>query len=211
MNEKQLTVERLRAKANWQLLKLQQRAGDATEQQVQEARLVWERIGQYTPAAPEPSPAAPPTDLPTTPELAALLAELEKERSAVDVQKRQVSNRLQQIPAGVPCPELTTQILDLRQQWEELGDKVVYVKRYGHLPTEAVEVEESFPVDYAENLPRDKFELDKLLKNMAINVNHRWPKRMATAKTVAKKAEYEKKIAIGLAQMEVMKELFMTL
>ena len=204
-------AERMRAKANWQLLKLQHRAGDATQQQVQEAQLVWERIGQYVPPASETPPPAPPPDLPTTPEMAELIGQLEKERAAVDVEKRQVSNRLQQIPASVPCPELTTKILYLRQQWEELGDKVLYVKRYGHLPSEAPEVEVSFPVDYAEHLPRDKFELDRMIKNMAINVQHRWPKRMAAARTVAKKAEYEKKIAVGLAQMEVMKELFVTL
>lgn len=46
---------------------------------------------------------------------------------------------------------------------------------------------------------------------MAINVRNKWPERLATAKTTAKKAEYERKIAVGEAQLAVMRELFATL
>lgn len=211
MDEAQIKKERMRAKAKWQLLKLELRSGKATEQQVQEAQLVWERIGQYTYVPPTPTLAELPL-LPETSEMKTLLVKLERQRAVIDVKKRHVSMRLQTVPASRPCPELTKEILDYRAQWEELGDAIQYVRRYGHLPSQEPEDQEvGFPVNYAEDLPRDKWELDRMMKNMAINVNHRWPKLMAKAKTTSKKAEYKKRIAIGTAQYEVMKALFMTI
>jgi hypothetical protein len=233
MEDEKMKVERLRAKAQWELLKLQLRAGRVSADEVQQAEQVWRRIGaeqRRTEALPLLPPSAKvkvaiaekpmvawtpdPVREPETvsPEAASLIAELERDRSAVDVAKREVSMQLQQVPLSVPCPELTSQILDLRKQWEEIGDRIVYVKRFGELPVSSSAQDETFfPVAFTQQLPKDKFALDRMMKNLSINVRNKWPEKLAKAKTVAKKAEYERKIAVGEAQLGVMRELFATL
>ena len=227
MEDEVMKADRLRAKANWELLKLQHRAGKVPLAEVERAEQVWRKIGaeqrreERLPVVPKKVAVAekpmvawvPPQEgEPVSTEAAGLIAELERERAVVDVAKREVSMRLQQVPLSVACPELTAQILDLRKQWEEIGDRIVYVKRFGQLPdAPSTEGETFFPVAFTEQLPKDKFQLDRMMKNMAINTRNKWPKLLAKAKTAAKKAEYERKIAVGEAQLEVMKELFATL
>lgn len=184
MEDEKMKVERLRAKAQWELLKLQLRAGKVSLEEVQRAEQVWRRIGAEQRRV-EALPPLPPSvkvavaekpmvawvpeqrepetvSVSVSTEAASLIAELERERSAVDVAKREVSMQLQQVPLSVACPELTARILDFRKQWEELGDRIVYVKRFGELPVSSSAQDDSssfFPVAFTEQLPKEKFQL----------------------------------------------------
>ncbi|TDB60086.1 hypothetical protein [Arundinibacter roseus] len=228
MDEKKLLEERIKAKANWELLKLRHRAGKASSEEVEAAWQVSCKLGKHTPSS--TGKARETTEKPYVPgatkveqvnsapemvlslEMTRLIQELETQRSTLDVEKRNVSMKLQQVPASVPCPELTERIMNLRRQWEELGDRIWYVKRNGQLPENAPPQDTAlFPTKFTAELPRDKFELDRMIKNLAINVQHKWPAKVSAAKTSAKKAEYERKIAVGLAKLEVMQAFFVTL
>lgn len=218
MTEEQKTAHRIKMKARVKLLQLDLRVGKATQAQVDEAQKAYDALLNFTPtkepeiklttgkAAPEPEKL---NGKALTAEAQTILSELGKKQDDIDRQKRELSMSLQSVAHDVPCREITQQILFLREQWKEVGDTIYFVKEHGHLPNEAADQsEEQDPAEYAEKLPKDRFVLDKLIKNLNINVNHKWPKRMAEAKTEAKKSEYRLRIAKGEQELEIMKEQF---
>ncbi len=199
------------------MLELEVRAGKATPKQVEEARAALDALKGYVP----PKASLVTKQVATAPkllkeldskelsgEVQAIVKQLKEDQEKVDFEKRQLSMSLQGVSKTEICKDITDKILSLREKWREIGDTIYFVIEHGHLP--GAPVEESIE-DFGKNLPNDKFTLDKMIENLNINVNYRWPKRMATAKNEAKKSEFAIRIAKGERMLEVMRSKFKSL
>lgn len=218
MTEEKKRAEGIKLKAKLKMLELELRVGKATRAQVEEAAAAYKALTDFKPR-PEPMVAlatgkAEPllkklegTALPASAQEA--ISALMLERDEIDRQKRTLSMSLQNIPASVGCKEVTQEIMAFREKWKAITDKIYFVQEYGFLPEQTAEHTGEADVDrYGEQLPDDRFILDKMIKNLNINVNHKWPERMSQAKTEAKKSEYRLRIAKGEMQLEVMRAKF---
>ena len=218
MTEEEIKTERLKLKNNLSYLRLQERAGKATAAEVARAELAWNTFSSApaetlkATATPPPAPQGPAWQSEKAadtlaPEVALIVDELRQQQSDLDYEKRSLSMQLQAVPKTVPCPEITKQILELREQWMALGDEIRFVIANGQRPSE--ERPKEFDGEaYLSQLPNDRYQLSKLIENMNINVNYRWPQRMAQSKTEAKKAEYRLKIAKGERELDILRQYF---
>lgn len=220
MNADEKQANQIKLKARLNMLRLELRAGKATAEQVAEAEAALEAIRGFVPAK-EPKTilttgkAAPVLEKLNGKTLSAeaqkIVSDLSKTKEEIDLKKRELSMSLQNVPQGVTCKEITQEILAHRERWKALGDSIYFVQEYGFLPEQAAAQPEADEVDlaeYGDQLPNDRFVLDKMIKNLTINVFHKWPDRMKTAKTEAKKAEYNVRISKGGVLLQVMKDKF---
>jgi hypothetical protein len=144
---------------------------------------------------------ATPKQLTATQQL--LLEQLKTEQDSIDYQKRELSNSLHNYPPGTNCKHITDKILNLRDAWIEIGDRIRFVAVYGKLPEDEPVLEN----DYGKDLPSDKYELHKQISNLKINLK-KWSDKMETSKSVGKQNEYRQKVAIGSMKLEVMQSKF---
>lgn len=136
-----------------------------------------------------------------------LLKQLRAEQNVIESQKNNLSNSLQNYPKNLNCKPIVEQILSLRERWKDIGDKIRYVIENGKLPEDKIS---ELPDGWADKLPRSKYELDREIKNLKINIK-KWADKKKQAKTLTKQQEYETKIREGQIKLDVMTKLFMTL
>jgi hypothetical protein len=141
-----------------------------------------------------------------SPEIKLLIDQLEAERSAVDNQKKGLSTALAEIPSEVSAKETVEDILFMRGKWQALTDKIKYVYQFGKLPEAPIEsiFDEH---DFAKVLPNNKYELDKEIKNIKINL-YKYRQRLQTGKTEVRKQHYQTLIAQSELKLGVMQAKF---
>lgn len=214
MNEND--IKRKQAKLRLEMLEQELRTGRSTKEDVENARKEYEalRDGKVieTPVAvAEPTSSVPTKKFGEQPQQISdstklILDGLNKELNTLDADKAALSNSLKTIPKDGNAKHITDQILNLRDQRANLMDTIRYVQVKGCLPSAAPVVE----VNFESSLPKDKFTLDRLIKNLKINLG-KWQEKRNAAKTLAKIQEYEAKLAKGQIELEAMIRLFQSL
>lgn len=213
MNE--LIIKRKQAKFRLEILENQLRTGASTKEEVDKARAAYQALCEgreviEVTVAPTTSmqqakkfDAAPKQ---YSEETKALLNEITGELHKLDAEKADLSNSLQTFASDQNAAHITSKILVLREKRFNLTDELRYVQTHGTRPSSAPMV----PSNYEESLPRDKYELDRQMKNLKINVG-KYQKRMKECSTTVKKQDYERKISIASIQLSRMETLFKTL
>ncbi|WP_420153555.1 hypothetical protein [Siphonobacter sp.] len=206
MNQETLQQQRRQAKANLELVGMAYKRKRATLAEYEKAKEVYEALKAAQPVQERMSAKAVqeakreeyrPEEKQRTPVLENLVKEVQQELFQIDAAKRRLSNQLDAVPAGKKCKDLVDQILKLRDDWTAKGDELRYVIEHGKRPE--VETESEFDQgEFIRTLPREKLELDRLIRNEKSNLSkHR--KKLRDASTDAKKAHY----AIQVAQCEI--------
>lgn len=209
---------RKQAKARLELLEAGLRTQQSTPQEVAEARAVYEalRSGIVSSKVIAP-PSAPTSSVPTrkfaeeapkqlSEQVSQLVKQLRAEQQLLDERKAELSNSLQDFPKETNLKHITDEILHIREEWIEKGDEIRYVMQHGCLPQDEPMVADTF----VKGLPTNKFELDREIKNLKINLK-KYQDRKATCKTVVKIKDYDRKIAIGQIKLAMMESLFNSL
>lgn len=214
MNE--IVIKRKQAKLRLEMLEQEVRTGRATPQDVENARRAYEDLRDGK--APEtPVVVAEPTSSVATRKFdeqpkqlsdstKLILDGLNKELNTLDADKAALSNSLKTVPKDGNAKHITDQILNLRDQRANLMDTIRYVQVKGCLPSAAPVVK----VDFEGTLPKDKFTLDRMMKNLKINLT-KWQDKRNAAKTLAKIQEYDTKLAKGRTELDTMIRLFQSL
>jgi hypothetical protein len=215
-------IRRQRILAHAELERLDQlwRRGSATDEMLQEQRSIYEQIRDYE-LAQTTKPKSEPTtvefgtrvELPEiiesekligtwpreglvvenqfTEEQMVVLNSLKSELEAIDLKKNALGNALAKIPKDVNARNEVQAIKALKELWRAKGDEIYYFQKHGALPH--VPTEDDKMNDFEKKLPRDKYELEKLRKNLLPNLS-KYKKALSTAKTPAKVAHYKKMI-----------------
>lgn len=214
MNE--IVIKRKQAKLRLEMLEQEVRTGRATPQDVENARRAYEylrdgRVSETPVVVAEPTSSVPTKQFDNEPKQYSdktklILDGLNKELNTLDTDKAALSNSLKTIPKDENAKYITDQILNLRDQRANLMDTIRYVQVKGCLPSAAPVV----IVDFESTLPKDKFTLDRMIKNLKINLS-KWQDKKNAAKTLAKIQEYDTKIAKGTIEVETMIRLFQSL
>ena len=220
MTPAELKAQRIRAKANLELLEMNLRTGKSTPDQVQEARDVLEALREHRPgaeqqAAPVPTTSSrgperlylPQAERQLSPHVAALAEQVKREMEGIDRQKAVLSNRLKHVPDGVPCRDLTGQILALREEWQAKGDELRYVLEHGNLPDSQEPNPEIDRAVFVESLPTDKLDLDRKIRNEKANLS-KYRTRLERSETEAKKAHYRTLVAQAEGRISLMQTHF---
>lgn len=128
----------------------------------------------------------------------------------IDQEKARLSNSLKTFPPAQNAGEITSRILELREEWRRVKDTEVYLLEHGKLPEDDVP---AIPEGWTEKLTRDKFELNKQIKNLKINLESpsKWQRSLQRAKTPSKKHEVQTKINQGMLELAAMEALFNSL
>lgn len=214
MTEQEWRNQKNKARANWELLQMKQRAGVVTVEALAEAERVYKALVAYV----LPSPEAPPTrtdtrpdpntaasveptvDLPAMPvgEFTRLLEELTLQKSAFHKEMAIRCNRLKDIPDSVNAKELVDDIDDFYERRNAVAVKINYLKANGRLPedlgNEAPVDPEELKLTFMANLPADKYELSKKLALLLPNLS-KARTNLERAKDQTKKVHYGQKVA----------------
>ncbi len=208
---------RKQAKARLELLEAGLRTKQSTPEQIAEARAAYESLRSgIIPTVITPAPA-PTSSVPTrsfaeeapkqlSEQVNQLVKQLRAEQNLLDQRKAELSNSLQDFQKETNLKHITDEILHIREEWIEKGDEIRYVMKNGFLPQDEPMVADTF----AKGLPTNKFELDRDIKNLKINLK-KYQDRKATCKTVVKIKDYDRKIAIGQIKLAMMESLFNSL
>lgn len=141
---------------------------------------------------PQASAPVPVQSTVTADEYAGLQADMSKEADRLNRQMADLSNQLHQIPEGVACPQLTSQILAIKSQIETIWDRKRYLERNRSLPPDQ-QPNSSLP-----ELPGDdagKFEL-AYAKRRLIDLRSKLKKKLTDPKAKpSKRAEWEQELA----------------
>lgn len=127
------------------------------------------------------------------------IEELQAEMNTLDQEKASLCNELQAIPKTQLAANEVNAIFALRQTRIALGDKIRAIQATG--VEEVVQVQ--LPEKYDQAIPDDKYELDKLIRNMRSNLS-KWKKNGQSVKNLERKKEYEIKYAAGSQKLEAM-------
>ncbi len=197
MNQETLQQQRRQAKAHLELVGMAYKRQRATLAEYEKAKEVYEALKAAQPVQEARREEYQPEKKPLSPVIENLVKEVQRELFEIDASKRRLSNQLASMPVGQKCKELVDQILKLREDWRAKGDELRYVIEHGQRP-EAERESEFDESEYIRTLPREKLELDRLIRNEKSNLSkHR--KKLRDASTDAKKAHY----AMQVAQCEI--------
>jgi hypothetical protein len=139
-----------------------------------------------------------------------VLSEIQGKLQEIDQEKARLSNSLKTVPKNQNAEEITSRILQLREDWRRVKDTESYYLQHGCLPAEDVP---EIPEGWTDKLPRNKFELNKRIKNLKNNLESpsKWQASLTKARTPGKKHEMERKINQGLLELAAMETLFKSL
>lgn len=134
-----------------------------------------------------------------------LLERLNVDLVEIDRKKAGLSNSLQSIARNVNAKGIVDEIIELREEWTKKKDEILHVKKYGNLPDKVLSsvTDGELSDEYMSSLPNDKYELDKLIRNLRSNLS-KWPKKIDRVKSPGAKAELLQKIALGNLMMDAM-------
>ncbi len=131
-------------------------------------------------------------------EVKAMLERLIAEKDKVSAEKGMLCNTLHAIPENQDCPEVVTNILQLRNTWRELNAKIKFVQQHGCLPESSTSPQEVKRID--ESQLKSEYEIKELwalkedIENCSSNLS-KARKNFNTVQELQKKAHYERKIA----------------
>ncbi|MGR3809583.1 hypothetical protein [Jiulongibacter sp. NS-SX5] len=139
-----------------------------------------------------------------------LIETLDAELAEIDAEKASLSNSLQGIPQTKNAKDVVDHILAKREEWKQKKDELLYVKKHGHLPdalTGSATNGEFVQDEFMKSLPDDKYELDRMMRNLKSNLSpSKWPARAAKAKTEAKRVELLQNIAHGKLKLDAIEQ-----
>lgn len=145
-----------------------------------------------------------------SPETQGLIETLDTELAEIDAEKASLSNSLQGIPQTKNARAVVDQILAKREEWKQKKDELLYVKKHGHMPDASAGSAtggEFVQDEFMKSLPDDKYELDRMMRNLKSNLSpSKWPARAAKAKTEAKRAELLQNIAHGKLKLDAIEQ-----
>ncbi|MPR36933.1 hypothetical protein [Salmonirosea aquatica] len=141
MSNPMTTLEQIRqVESAIKLLEMQLKAGRARPEQLEPLREQLSRLKSQALTAPNPQPAAPVAAAPVkspratrsvVDSYAERQAALTLEADALRQEQAKLSNLLHKVPAHQDCPELTSRIVDLQGQIEDLWDEKKFIERNG--------------------------------------------------------------------------------
>jgi hypothetical protein len=212
-----MNLNRKALRAKLEILAMGIRTGQTTEAELAECQAAYDALAN-APQTATALAAAPTASVATRPykqdnvvqlddRTKAVLAELKAKQTQIDQQKTALINSLANIPDHVNAKDEVSQILALREAWKAEGDKIRHVLEHGKLPEE---IKLDLPEGWADKLPKDKYVLDREMKNLKINLK-RWADALAVAKSVGKQSDLKHKMIQGEIKLDVMEKLFKSL
>jgi hypothetical protein len=201
-----LRTQRIIAKAHLDLLIEKKSHGTATADQVDAQRIIFEKLKVATSQAPPINlgvtkvhvieekdisnhafPIKVDYDLISSQseELNSLLSELQE----IDLEKNKMCNALAKIPPTINAKKEVQAIKAKREEWLKKSDEIWYYKKHGQLmEQEAKEVPDDGA--YLASLPRDRYELEKVRRNVMSNIS-KCKSKLSAAKEEATKRHHE--------------------
>lgn len=228
MNEQ--TIQRKQLKAKLELTEQDYAKGRCTEEQLQIARSAYENFRKQTPPVAREKQLVENKQVDNwadnrtisnsegnsgnsehkSSEFSEEFTKIREQLEQINQEKARLSNSLKTIPKNQNAGNITRRILELREEWRRVKDTEIYVIENGCLPENNVP---AIPAGWTDKLPRDKFELNKRIKALKINIESpsKWPAALQRAKTPAKKQQIQVKINQGMLELAAMEALFKTL
>ncbi|MDR6195181.1 hypothetical protein QE357_002233 [Siphonobacter sp. BAB-5404] len=183
---------------------MEARSGKVNAEDVAEAKRIYEALRDYK--IPEPSDEKDETPAPKPeillPKMAQdefkdVLEDLTMQRHEAHRQMCLLSNTLADYPDDVNVKGVVDEIEAFKQQRNALGEKIDYLKANHRLPAETQTHTPLFSDEaqtvYLDNLPVDRYELNKLLKDSLMPMLSKARKNATKAKTDVKRLQYEQK------------------
>ncbi len=216
MTQAEQNEARIRLKAVLRQRQLEHNRGLCSAAQLAEAQERLRAVVEHRPDGKPMEQAAPKrTERPWVPDgeelnpaTAALIETLRAEFSAIDLQKAERCNALQDIPEDRPATAELAAIMSLRGALMEKKDQIDYVLLHGVLPSSAP-VEEQAEGNLAawrEKLPSDKVAINRMLLNERTNLS-KYRDRAKKAETPAKKQHYAVQVAKAERRMAALQEV----
>lgn len=217
--------ERKALRARLEILEDGLRTGRSTQAEVDECRLAYEALAfgafgsAQSPNTISVQAPAPTSSVATRPfkqdgkteqlsaEVVEMLEGIRSRKNELEAKKAMLCNSLGNYPDHVNCKDVVDEILSLREQWKAEGDKERHVLEFGKLPEDT---KINLPEGWADKLPRDKYKLDRDLKNLKINLK-KWNDKLAVCKDLGSIQDLKVKIIQGEIKLDVMDKLFKSL
>lgn len=136
-----------------------------------------------------------------------ILEDLTNRQNEVGTRKDAACNALGNFGDHINTKTQQDEILQLREEWKALGDKKRFVLEHGKLPEET---KPDLPEGWADKLPRDKFKLDRDIKNLKINLK-KWNDKLDVCKDLGDIQNLKVKIIQGEIKLDVMDKIFKSL
>lgn len=144
------------------------------------------------------------------------VALLKAEMEDIDKKKAALSNSLGSYPKHVPVPQITEQILSLRNEWANRSKMVKVIEYTGKAPQQTLLTSEGATPEplsssamqqaIIDSLPTDKYELKRKERNL-VSVHAKDKGKLLKAKDPAKKQELSVKIQQNEILLEAMREI----
>ncbi|PMD97683.1 hypothetical protein BWI97_08725 [Siphonobacter sp. BAB-5405] len=229
MNHTEWRIQKIKAKANLDLIITRFKRNLATQEELDQAQQIFDALKEFKaepdPVTPTPVPSAPVT--PETPpaavvpliasvpenvpvmkvsEFTQLMENLSIERAEAHKQMCLRSNQMANFPPTQNIKKQVDEIQAYKRQRNEIGEKIAYLEKNGKLPdpepqdqgeTPAPQTSEAF----LKNLPADRYEINKILKDSLLPNLSKARKKLATATQENWKAHYAQKVALLEAQV----------
>lgn len=168
-------------------------------------------VPQTPPAAVVPMESTIPENVSVMPvmkvsEFTQLMENLSIERLEAHKQMCLRSNQMANFPPTQNIKKLVDEIQAYKRQRNEIGEKIAYLEKNGKLPdpepqdqgeTPAPQTSEAF----LKNLPADRYEINKILKDSLLPNLSKARKKLGTATQENWKAHYAQKVALLEAQV----------
>lgn len=213
MDAEELKIQRLRVRAELNMLKRRYDSGDASVvEKIRQVEIVLEGLVSYRPPSPlsggeREEEKSKGNDNEFTPEQKEELRQLKEELQAIDRQKNRKINALAALPRNQNHRQEVQAIKAMREDYLRKSDEIYYFMNHGEkyqlkataaaVESEKLKVNDNLDFESSEywrQLPRDKVELNRLQLNTRSNLS-KARGRQNTAKTEIKKADYGKKVS----------------
>jgi hypothetical protein len=126
----------------------------------------------------------------------AIINDLISRKGEIDAKKSMLSNMLISVPETDDCPELVTEILNLRNLWRETNAKIKFVQQHGHLPEQVnVDTDEKGKSNFLSAIEvKELWQIKEDIDNCSSNLS-KAKKQYKNVSDATRKLHYQKKIA----------------